>query len=153
MNALELRIPPLALVLLTAVLMGLLAWAAPSLAWHWPYRSVVALTLVLAGSSVAVLGVAAFRQARTTVNPTKPQAASSLVHSGIYRVSRNPMYLGFLIVLLALAVFLSNLLSLVLVPLFVVYMNRFQIGPEERALQALFGQEFTAYSRKVRRWL
>ena len=76
-----------------------------------------------------------------------------MVRSGIYRVSRNPMYLGFLLALLALAIFLANPLSLVLVPLFVVYMNRFQIGPEERALVALFGQEFASYSLKVRRWL
>jgi protein-S-isoprenylcysteine O-methyltransferase Ste14 len=153
MNTLELRIPPLTLVLVTAAAMCLIAWGSPSLTWNWLYSSVVALALAVAGCAVAILGVRAFRQARTTVNPTRPQTASSLVGSGIYRVSRNPMYLGFLLVLLAWAVFLSNLLSIVLVPIFVGYMNRFQIGPEERALLALFGEEFTGYCREVRRWL
>ena len=153
MNALELRIPPLVLVVLSAAAMGLLAWVTPSLTWHWPYRGVVALALALAGACVVILGVAAFRHARTTVNPTRPQGASSLVRGGIYRVSRNPRYLGFVVVLFALALFLSNLLSLVLVALFVAYINRFQIEPEERALIALFGEDFAAYRREVRRWL
>lgn len=153
MRALELRLPPLALVLLTAALMGLLSWASPSLGWHWACGPVVALGLALAGGTIVILGVSAFRQARTTVNPTRPQAAAALVRGGIFRVSRNPMYLGFLMVLLAWAVFLENGLALALAPLFVGYMNRFQIGPEERALAALFGEAFTAYRREVRRWI
>lgn len=76
-----------------------------------------------------------------------------MVTSGVYRVSRNPMYLGFLLALAWWVVFLSHLLAFALLPLFMWYMNRFQIVPEERALAAKFGSEFTEYSRAVRRWL
>lgn len=152
MRSLELKVPPVALVLLTGAVMGFLSAAAPSLAWQSPYGPALAFVLGVAGAVVAVLGVASFRRAGTTVNPTRPQATSSLVSSGVNGFSRNPMYLGFLLVLVGWAVFLSNVLAFVPVPAFVAYMNRFQIAPEERALEALFGTEFTAYKRKVRRW-
>ena len=83
----------------------------------------------------------------------KPDSTSSLVVSGIYGYTRNPMYLGFLLVLLAWAIFLSNFVALALLPAFVVYMNHFQIGPEERALGSLFAQEYQAYLARVRRWI
>jgi protein-S-isoprenylcysteine O-methyltransferase Ste14 len=153
MKTLELKVPPLVLVLLTGAAMWLASSASPALAWHPPYRLAVATALGLAGIAVAALGVAAFRRARTTVDPTKPQRAKSLVRGSVYRLSRNPMYLGFLLALLGFAVFLGNLLALVFVPLFVLYMNRFQIAPEERVLAAMFGPEFVAYCREVRRWL
>ena len=83
----------------------------------------------------------------------RPDSTSSLVVSGIYKYTRNPMYLGFLLVLLGWATFLSNITALALLPVFVVYMNRFQIGPEERALGSLFAQEYKAYHARVRRWI
>jgi protein-S-isoprenylcysteine O-methyltransferase Ste14 len=73
--------------------------------------------------------------------------------SGIYRISRNPMYLGFFLLLTGLAIFLSNVIAIVILPLFILYMNRFQIEPEERVLTYLFGQEFVDYKLRVRRWL
>ena len=87
------------------------------------------------------------------MNPLKPDTSSSLVGSGVYKLTRNPMYLGFLMLLLAWAIYLSNAFALLFVPMFLVYMNRFQIEPEERALTSRFGQEFVAYTRRVRRWL
>ena len=83
----------------------------------------------------------------------KPDASSSLVVSGVYARSRNPMYLGFLLVLVGWAVFLSNVLGFLLLPAFIFYMNRFQIEPEERALRSLFGQAFVTYKSRVRKWL
>jgi protein-S-isoprenylcysteine O-methyltransferase Ste14 len=83
----------------------------------------------------------------------KPDSASSLVVSGIYKYTRNPMYLGFLLVLLGWAAFLSNLAALALLPAFVAYMNRFQIRPEERVLASLFPNDYPAYRAKVRRWI
>jgi protein-S-isoprenylcysteine O-methyltransferase Ste14 len=153
MSMLELKVPPVVLVLLAAVVMWLVSSVAPSFTWSLPYRQVVALTLAVTGGIITILGVIAFRQAHTTVNPTNPQSASSLVSNGIYQVSRNPMYLGFLLALFGLAVFFSNALSLVVLPAFVAYMNHFQIAPEERALTVVFGQEFTTYTEKVRRWI
>jgi len=120
---------------------------------EFPVRSAIAVFLAVAGLVVVALGVISFRQAKTTVNPMKPDSASSLVVGGIYRITRNPMYLGFLLVLLGWAVFLSNLFAYALVPVFVIYMHRFQIAPEERSLEKLFGTEFRAYKAKVRRWL
>jgi protein-S-isoprenylcysteine O-methyltransferase Ste14 len=133
--------------------MWLLARALPALAWPLPYKDAAASVLALAGAAVAVLGVLSFRQAGTTVNPTRPQSTSSLVSTGIYRYSRNPMYLGFLLALLGWAAHLASLTALAPVAAFVAYMDRFQIAPEERALLALFGDEFAAYMRKVRRWI
>ncbi|MDB5862612.1 MAG: protein-S-isoprenylcysteine methyltransferase [Betaproteobacteria bacterium] len=151
MSALELKIPPVALVLLAGAAMWLLSSLTPSVTLPVPYRHVAAIAF--AGMIVALLGLIAFRRARTTVNPTTPHAASSLVGTGVYRFSRNPMYLGFLLALTGWTVFLANGLSAILVPGFVMYMNRFQIGPEERALSGIFGEQFTSYTHRVRRWV
>lgn len=152
MNSLELRIPPVAVVAIFAALMASVAVIVPA-TLVIPARLPLAVALVVAGALVALAGVAAFRRHQTTVNPLAPQQASSLVASGIYRVSRNPMYLGFLLALAGWGVFLANWAAALLLPMFVVYMNRFQIAPEERALQEKFGATFTAYARSVRRWL
>ena len=153
MNSLELKIPPLVLVLVAGAAMWFIARAVPALAWDFPFRDIVAAVLALAGAAVAVLGVLSFRRAGTTVNPTRPQSTSALVSTGIYRYSRNPMYLGFLLALLGWAAHLGSLPALLPVAAFVAYMDRFQIGPEERALFAMFGDEFAAYARRVRRWI
>lgn len=98
-------------------------------------------------------GVYSFRKAKTTVDPRKPSATSSLVTSGIYRWTRNPMYVGFLFVLLAWGIYLSNLWSLSLSIGYVFYMNCFQIQPEEKVLEKLFGKEYLRYKQQARRWL
>jgi protein-S-isoprenylcysteine O-methyltransferase Ste14 len=148
------RIPPP----LAATLFGVLAWLAAEhvsgareLALGW--RLGLALVVLLVGVAIALAGVLSFRHARTTVNPLKPHAASALVSSGVYRYTRNPMYLGFAIALTAWSIFLAWPPALLSVLGFVIYMNRFQIGPEERALADLFGAQFTHYCGQVRRWL
>lgn len=136
-----------------AGLMGLAARAVPAAGFPIPARQVIALGLAVAGVGVVVAGGVSFRRAKTTVNPLKPETASSLVVSGLYRVSRNPMYLGVLIVLIGWAVLLANALAFITAATFVLYLNRFQIAPEERALTTRFGPEFSAYCAKVRRWI
>jgi len=116
-------------------------------------RVSAALAIALAGGGLDLAGAISFRAVRTTINPMKPAASSSLVTSGIYRVTRNPMYLGLLLILVAWATFLSSAWALLGPAAFVLYMNRFQIAPEERMLSALFGAEYTAYQSGVRRWL
>jgi protein-S-isoprenylcysteine O-methyltransferase Ste14 len=111
----------------------------------------VAIALVGGGFSLA--GIFAFRRAKTTVNPMTPQRTSSLVTSGVYRVTRNPMYVGLLFVLVGWAVFLSAVWPLLGPVVFVYYIGRFQIAPEEQALAELFGSEYSAYKSGVRRWL
>jgi protein-S-isoprenylcysteine O-methyltransferase Ste14 len=153
MHVLELKVPPVALVFLVAALMWLVSWAMSALGFEFPSGNVLAASVAVAGAIISGLGIVSFRQARTTVNPMKPDSTSSLVVSGIYRLTRNPMYLGFLSVLFAWAIFLSNALAFVFLPVFVLYMNRFQIKPEEKALRALFGPQFVMYTARVRRWL
>ncbi|MGZ8193133.1 MAG: methyltransferase family protein [Methylobacter sp.] len=150
---LELKIPPAAIVLIIAILMRLIAVALPEYTFIFPGHSFVSGFLVLGGITVTSLGVFSFHQAKTTLNPMTPASASALVIEGIYKVTRNPMYLGFLLILVGWAVFLSNLLASILIPAFVIYMNRFQIAPEEKALEAVFQDRFRAYKAKVRRWL
>jgi protein-S-isoprenylcysteine O-methyltransferase Ste14 len=98
-------------------------------------------------------GLAAFRRARTTVNPLQPDRASALVSAGIYRYTRNPMYLALAMALLAWGLWLGHAVAPCGVAIFVAWMNRYQIAPEERALAGLFGAEFERYRREVRRWL
>ena len=153
MQALELKIPPPALMLLFAVTMWLLSVSAPSLALALPWRIPVALILWGAGLAVALAALFEFRRAKTTVNPFTPEATAAIVTSGIYRYSRNPMYVGLLLALIGWFVWLSHLLAFALLPIFVLYINRFQIEPEERALSAKFGGLFRDYRHSVRRWL
>jgi protein-S-isoprenylcysteine O-methyltransferase Ste14 len=153
MQALELKIPPPAVAALMAGAMWGISLVAPLLEVPAFIRIAAAVTIALAGGGFGLAGVISFRRARTTVNPTKPETTSSLVCSGIYRVTRNPMYAGVLFVLVAWAVFLSSAWALLGPLAFVLYMNRFQIAPEERVLSAMFGTGYSAYKSRVRRWL
>lgn len=152
-ETLELKIPPPLVALALACLMWFASSLVPPIEVPFAIRLGIALALVIAGQSISISGMIAFRRAKTTLNPIKPIAASSLVSSGVYRFTRNPMYLGLLLTLLAWAVFLSNPVALLFVPVFLLYMNRFQIHPEERVLSSLFGTEYSAYKERVRRWL
>jgi protein-S-isoprenylcysteine O-methyltransferase Ste14 len=153
MQALELKVPPPVLMLLFAVTMWLLSMSAPPLTLALPWRIPVALILWSAGIAIALAALFEFLRAKTTVNPLSPEAASAIVTSGIYRYSRNPMYVGLLLALLGWSVWLSHLLPFALLPFFILYINRFQIEPEERALSTKFGGLFRDYRRSVRRWL
>jgi protein-S-isoprenylcysteine O-methyltransferase Ste14 len=113
----------------------------------------VALVLGAIGVVVAIGGVISFRRAETTVNPLKPETSAALVSTGVYSYTRNPMYLGMVLALSAWAVYLSSIWSLVGPVLFTLYITRFQIVPEERVLDRLFGASFAAYKKRVRRWL
>lgn len=134
-------------------LIWLVAWAAPSLRVEFALRREAAVAFLIGGVVVAVAGVVSFRRARTTVNPLNPAAASALVVSGIYRVTRNPMYLGVLACLLGLVVWFGSAPALFVPAMFVAYIDRLQIVPEEAALRARFGAEFEAYCARVRRWI
>lgn len=152
-HILELKIPPALLGALAIFLMWLGKRWAPALTFALPLREWIVAGCALLGTLIAVAGVISFRRARTTVNPIKPLTASSLVVSRIYKYTRNPMYLGFSLILLAVAVLFANALAVALVPCFVLYLDRFQIRPEERALALLFPHEFASYKTQVRRWL
>ncbi|MGB7421476.1 methyltransferase family protein [Comamonas flocculans] len=152
MPALALKVPPLALVALSALAMWLLPPIA-ALPRLGPWHMTLCIALALLGAAVCLAGVLAFRLAHTTVDPMRPTAATSLVVRGIYRYTRNPMYLGFLLMLLAWALYLAKLSALLVLPCFAVYLTVFQIKPEEAALRERFGSDFDAYAALVRRWL
>ena len=153
MQVLELKVPPPIVALVTAVLMWLISGSLPLFAFVFPGGYAFAIGLVAAGFIIAVLGVVTFRRAKTTVNPTKPQSSSILVSWGVYRVTRNPMYLGGLLILIGWAIFLSKPIAFLFLPGYILYINLFQIVPEERVLTTLFGPDYVAYKSRTRRWL
>ncbi|WP_373974844.1 isoprenylcysteine carboxylmethyltransferase family protein [Chitinibacter sp. SCUT-21] len=153
LSRLELKIMPMVLVLIFALAMAALKWALPAVNLLLPLNGLLGVGLILLGVAIVLAGGWAFRQAQTTFNPRTPDAARELVVSGVYRYSRNPMYLGFLLVLIGWADLLANLASFAMLPLFVLYLNRFQIQPEERSMHALFGADFARYCQQVRRWI
>lgn len=153
MSRMELKVPPVIVVIIAAALMWVLAKATPSLAFELPVRKVFVAVLVALGIVIISAGIKAFQRAGTTVDPRTPEAASAIVRTGIYRWSRNPMYFGFLLILAGWGIALSNWPALVVLPLFVLYMNRFQIVPEERALERRFGADYESYRASVRRWI
>ena len=145
----KLKIPPP----VQALIFGFIMWAIN----HWSSfgQAEFALPMIIAAAGLAIIIVAAlnFKAAKTTVNPMKPSQASSLVIVGVFKISRNPMYLGLLIIISAWALYLGNVLSFAVLPVFVLYITNFQIKPEEEALVEIFGDEFEQYCSSVRRWI
>lgn len=153
LSKLELRIPPPLVMLLFMVTVFGFDKIMPFTLFYLPWLTYVSIiSLVTLGGVVALWGVKEFKEAKTTVNPLKPESSSSLVSSGIYQYTRNPMYLGLLLILLSAVIYTQHPLGLVSALGFVSYMNRFQIEPEEKMLVKLFGDEFVDYSNQVKRW-
>lgn len=153
MKRLELLIPPPFVTLLIGLVMWALSRMVPTLNLAWVQNTRVAFVVALLGLAISLVSMAAFRRAHTTMDPKRPESAMNLISSGIYRYSRNPMYLGVLLVLVGWAIYLLNLLSMLCIPLFIAFITRFQIIPEERLLHQKFGMAFESYKNKVRRWL
>ncbi|MBA0282880.1 isoprenylcysteine carboxylmethyltransferase family protein [Stenotrophomonas maltophilia] len=149
----ETRIPPPLVMLLCAGI----GWLGSRL---WPDAVVPLPMPALMTGGVTAIGVAlnllpklAFQRARTTVNPLRPSASSALVTHGVYRYTRNPMYLGQATILTGAMLYLQNMIALLVVPLFVLYITWLQIMPEERALLARFPEVYPLFRQRVRRWL
>lgn len=153
MSFLELKIPPVAQVIITAAAMVGVSKTMPSLKFSLNGSTALAIGLGVIGLSSGIMGVTQFRKAQTTPNPQALEKVSSLVTSGIYQYSRNPMYLGLVLILLGWAIYLSHFLAFILIPIFMMYMTRFQIQPEERMIKQKFGNKYQAYLNKVRRWI
>ncbi|MBH0187416.1 MAG: isoprenylcysteine carboxylmethyltransferase family protein [Nitrospira sp.] len=151
MHRLDLKIPPLAVGALIAMGMWLAFYTLPEFAC--PPLRIVAMGMGIVGAGITGLAMLSFWSAHTTPNPMKPSSASFLVTSGIYRFTRNPMYLGLALLLIGWALYLANILALLFLPAFILYMNRFQIKPEERALTDRFGQKYFEYASRVNRWI
>jgi protein-S-isoprenylcysteine O-methyltransferase Ste14 len=144
--------PPLVAVAFVAAMSACARWL-PILELSFPGQGLATGLIGAAGLGVMAFAIAQFARARTTIDPLHPAAASALVGGGVFRLTRNPMYLGMALVLAGLALWLGDGGSALLVAGFVAYITRFQIVPEERALRANFGEAFEAYAARVRRWL
>lgn len=153
MKALELKIPPPVVALLLAAAIYYAAPVFPALPLNEQWRLILAILFGVVGISCDLAGLYSFRKAHTTINPLAPKNASVLVTTGIYRFTRNPMYLGLAFLLLAWSCYWASSAVLVDLPLFIVYITLFQIKPEERILRGKFPDQFPAYCRQVRRWI
>lgn len=148
----KLKLPPAVVALIFAGLMYVVARFLPFGNFDFFGRRYLMIVLLTLAAFIGVFALVQFFRARTTIDPTSPVKATSLVTGGLYNFSRNPMYLALLLLLLALGTWLGNAFNTLLAAGFVAYMNRFQIIPEEEALRELFGKEYQHYCIKVRRW-
>ena len=144
---------PLAITLFFVFTMSVIANLNFLVYVHFPFQVLVSILIILVGVISVVVGGSLFRKAKTTVNPIDPHKTTQLVTNGIYSLSRNPMYIGFLLWLVGYALFLGNIFNFILLPIFVVIVNKLYILPEEVALEKLFGLEFVEYKHRVNRWL
>jgi protein-S-isoprenylcysteine O-methyltransferase Ste14 len=151
-KTLELKIHPPIILFLCLCLVYVLNDYLPTLAMptilaglHW--------YIGLLGVFVALAGIWQFKKAKTTINPTKPEKVSQLVSGGIYRVTRNPMYLGMQLIIIAAIFKFGNYYGFIALTCFIFYITQFQIKPEERIIEGVFGEEYVRYKKKVRRWL
>ena len=153
MRALELKIPPVVMVLIVGALMFGCSRYLPTSLIDPSFKTWLLWSIIIISLSIAMAAIVSFKQAQTTVNPTTPTASSSLVSSGIYHYTRNPMYLAMAFLLFGWCIYLSNLYLVIFVAGFVYVMNKLQIEPEERALEIIFSDQFIQYKQQVRRWL
>lgn len=147
-SAMEAKVPPPLLLVALATILWFLPGSTASAG-----QVVAGLPLIVLGLSLNALPKVSFRRAGTTVNPLRPEQSSTLITSGLYRYSRNPMYLGYAAALTGWVICLGQFGGVVFVGLFVGYLTKFQIMPEERQLAAMFPGEYAVYSAAVRRWI
>jgi protein-S-isoprenylcysteine O-methyltransferase Ste14 len=144
--------PPLVMLLAASAMWALDRWLPVSRLLAPPWNRLGALPAAV-GVAIAAAAMFRFRAGRTTINPMDPGKASQLVTGGIFQVSRNPMYLGLLLLLVGWALWLGSASPWLVPPLFAIFITVAQIAAEEEALGGLFGEEYRAYRRSVSRWI
>ena len=149
----RLKTPPAVQLFISALLMWIISIYAANFRFIFKFNNELALFCLIIGGTIIVFGIAAFRKAETTVTPLHPDKASSLVNMGIYQYTRNPMYFGLLLILFSIGFYLQNLASMFVLPIYVWFISKYQIIPEEEALHKLFGQDYINYQDRVRRWI
>ncbi|WP_100277843.1 methyltransferase family protein [Mariprofundus aestuarium] len=153
MDKFNLKIPPIPLALICGLMIWSLAELLGTHSMGIEIRRAVAVLLLTVAAAIDLTALITFFRSKTTVDPRYPHKTSKMVTSGIYRFSRNPMYLGLAIMLASLSLWLGARFGLFVVVLFILYMNRFQIEPEEQALENQFGKSYLEYKSSVRRWI
>ena len=149
----KLLIPPPILTLMSAILMLIISKYFNKANFSLNQHNQFALFFLIVALIIILISIAKFIKSKTTISPLKPNKTSILVDSGIYKHTRNPMYLGLLLILFSLFLYLKNFLSFLVLPLFVIYITKNQILPEEKVLENLFGDQYKKYKNKVRRWI
>ena len=150
---LKLKIPPPVVALICALLIWKLADVAPIPAIDQGSRRTIALILFPIAACIDIQALFSFRGAQTTIDPRYPHKTTAMVATGIYRFTRNPMYLSLVCLLTALTLWLNACPGLIIIAGFIFYINYFQIAAEEQALESLFGDDYLNYKARVRRWL
>ena len=150
---LQLKIPPPIYAISIALIMWLLNRYFPVVQLITSPWNNLGIALMLLAGLLDLSSLYLFFKKRTTPNPMKPEFTTGLVMSGLYKISRNPMYLGLLTILFGFAIYLGNLTSFLVLPAFYFVITEMQIKPEERMLEEKFGEQYLDYKSKVRRWL
>lgn len=114
---------------------------------------IISILILFIGLIFILSAVIQFVNRKTTVNPTKPHKTTTLVITGTYKITRNPMYLGMLLIIISFAFYKTSIVSIILIPFFIFYINKFQIEPEELEMRKKFGKEYEDYCKKVDRWI
>lgn len=149
----KLKIPPAIVTILFAATMWLIDHYLKVGRMSTEVSRWLTLIFMGAGGLLGLVGLVQFYRNSTSIDPHKPEKASALVTGGIYSISRNPMYVGLSLILIGYGCYLGNLLTLLVLPFFVGYMNHYQIIPEEQVMEEKFGDKYLSYKSKVRRWL
>ena len=149
----KLLIPPPVQAIICAGLMWLIARQFPEFSFSGSFQQPFAILICIIGIGIDLVSVGLFAREKTTVSPFSPNKTSALITSGIYKFTRNPMYLGMTCILTGLAVWLGNYACFLMIPCFIWYITQLQIIPEEEILLERFGEEYGEYMLRVRRWI
>lgn len=147
------KYPPVLQILIAAVFAWVLAQYLPVFSFGGAIVDYAIWLSAIAGFGLLAVALNIFRIHKTTFDPLDPSKAQRLVVTGAYRFTRNPMYLGLALLLVAWCLFLGDLVAFATLPLFIIAMNELQIKGEEHALLHKFGDDYAAYKNRVRRWI
>jgi protein-S-isoprenylcysteine O-methyltransferase Ste14 len=144
-------LPPPLLFVLPILASLALEWFAPTSFVHGVLRWILGVLFVSVGIALNVGGFITQKRAGTDPIPFNP--STRIVAHGLYRFTRNPMYFGFALWTLGLAILIDSSWMLLAVPIGLVLIDRIVITREERYLARKFGEEYFSYKRRVRRWI
>lgn len=150
---LKLLIPPPAWLLLFGASMWAVDRNFPILEWVAEPWNRIGLVLIGVAFLIDLTSLITFFKKHTTPNPFQPRKTQTLVTTGTYSFTRNPMYLGMVIILMGWGIYLGSLAPFLLIPPFVWILTVMQIIPEEDILEDKFGREYLDYKARVRRWI
>ena len=148
-----LKYPPILQILVSLAIAWALQRSLPQFSVDVPFAEWIGVALGVIGVLITSVAVGIFAKNKTTINPVQPEQASRLVTDGLYRVTRNPMYLGLLLLVTGVVIWFENLAGIASIVLFIVTMTLFQIKPEEQVIEEKFGADYLAYKKQVRRWI